>query len=110
MTYSIGWPIGFQSRTSDPTDPCFIGSKAGEKNAGNKNDPEVVLTLSRQMFPKSENFMCGRCHKVRPLLGSMVRLVKDQRRRVCGRCCAEKFNAKHNAKQGSIDRPGMTKA
>ena len=25
MTYSINWPHGFRSRTSDPRDPCYIG-------------------------------------------------------------------------------------
>ena len=32
MSYSIGWPTGFKSRTGNPSDPCFIGSIGGEKN------------------------------------------------------------------------------
>lgn len=27
MSYSIDWPIGFKSRTCDPADKCFVGSK-----------------------------------------------------------------------------------
>ena len=26
MTYQIGWPAGFQSRTSNPGDSCYIGN------------------------------------------------------------------------------------
>lgn len=37
MTFSIGWPAGFHSRTTDPTDPCFVG-KVGA-NARQAHEP-----------------------------------------------------------------------
>lgn len=47
MTYSIGWPIGFKSRTSDPADPCFVGKIGETAKRVHAPSEKSVLLLSK---------------------------------------------------------------
>lgn len=38
--YSIGWPSGFKSRTTDPSDKCFVGSKGAELRRSHAPTPQ----------------------------------------------------------------------
>lgn len=46
--FSIGWPSGFVSRTSDPLDPCFVGRNTDAK--ANRPTPQQRMNGPAEKF------------------------------------------------------------